>query len=265
MMSRLGQYEKAKAPSRLTKADKEELVKKYASLVKLTAFRLMARLPKEDFLDDLISCGNIGLLEALESFNPQLNIRFESFAKFRIRGAMLDELRHRDWIPRSVRSTLRKIDNVHRKLASELDHLPDDKEMAAALEVSLEEYYDMMTYLQPAGFVSYEDLSGSRFDDRSVLDFLEDRKSAHPDFELQIKQLKNQIIGALEVLTQEEQMVMALYYYEGLTFNEIGEILKVSESRVSQIHGKTLLRLNLRLKVLKDQIQDLEDDQEGEG
>lgn len=264
-MSRLGQYEKSKTTSRLSKAEKEELVLKYASLVKLTAFRLMARLPKEDFLDDLISCGNIGLLEALESFNPNLNIRFESFAKFRIRGAMLDELRHRDWIPRSVRATLRRIDEVHRKLASELDHLPNDQEMAAALEVSLEEYYEMMTYLQPAGFISYEDLTGSRYDDRSVLDFLEDRKSAHPDFELQMKQIKSQIIDALEFLNQEEQMVMALYYYEGLTFKEIGEVLKVSESRISQIHTKTLVRLNLKLKVLKDQIPDLQTDEEGEG
>lgn len=263
-MSRIGQYKKAKANLRLSKAEKEKLVQEYAHLVKLTAFRLMAKLPKEDFLDDLISCGNIGLLEALESFNPEFNIKFESFAKFRIRGAMLDELRHRDWIPRSIRSQLRKIDDLHKRLACQLDHLPDDREMAAALELSIDEYYDMMTYLQPAGFVSYEDLVGSRADQRSVLDYLEDRKSAHPDLELQLKEVRHSIIHALEKLTQDEQVVMALYYYEGLTFKEIGSVLKVSESRISQIHARALLRLNLKLKVLKDQIDDLDELQEGE-
>lgn len=242
----LGEYQKISF-SRETKEDREELCKKYAPLVKITAYRLVGRLPSTHLVEDLISCGNIGLLEAINSFDPSLMIKFETFAKFRIRGAMIDEIRQRDWMPRSVRSKMRELDNLYRKLATELSRVPDDQDMAKALEMSLEEYYDMIVTIQPAGMISYEDISAPHMAEKSVIEFLEDRRSPNPDFEIQIKELKKRIIESLEQLAQDEQMVMALYYYEGLTFKEIAEVLKVTESRISQIHAKSLMKLHWRL------------------
>lgn len=264
-MKGLGQYENQSTAkkAKLTKAEKEELIIKYSSLVKLTAYRLAARLPSDHMIDDLISCGNIGLLEALESYNPHLMIKFETFAKFRIRGAMLDEMRNRDWIPRSVRQKIRELDKIQKKLSIELSRIPEDQDMADALSMNLDEYYNMILYVQPAGMISYEDLVSGPANERNVLDFLEDQSSPHPDLEVQIKELKSKIIEALEQLNQDEQMAMALYYYEGLTLKEIAEVLKVSESRVSQIHSKALLKLNWRLDHYKKDVNDLEEMQGG--
>jgi len=257
MTRNLGQYGKAnQAGEEISKDEKIRLIEKYAPLVKITAYRLAARLPSDHMIDDLISCGNIGLLEALESFNPRLMIKFETFAKFRIRGAMLDEIRHRDWIPRSVRAKIRKLDNLQKKLASELSKIPDDREMAKALEMSLEEYYDMIVHIQPAGMISYDQMLSGFGGEKNLLDFIEDKSSPHPDMEVQLKELKRRIIDALEQLTKDEQMVMALYYYEGLTLKEISEVLKVTESRVSQIHGKAILKLNWRLDQYKNDARD---------
>lgn len=265
-MKGIGKYESHRADEsvKLTKAEKEDLILKYSSLVKITAYRLAARLPSDHMIDDLISCGNIGLLEALESYNPKLMIKFETFAKFRVRGAMLDEMRSRDWIPRSVRQKLRELDQLQKKLSVDLSRLPEDKEMAEALSMSLEEYYSMVLYVQPAGMISYEDLVSGPATERNVLDFLEDRNSPHPDLEMQFKEIKTRIMEALEQLSQDEQMVMALYYYEGLTLKEIAEVLKVSESRVSQIHSKSLLKLNWRLDQYKDNVDDLDDRRGGQ-
>lgn len=258
-MKNLGQYGKvADQPQKMTKDQKEELVIKYASLVKITAYRLAARLPSDHMVDDLISCGNIGLLEAIESFNPRLMIKFETFAKFRIRGAMLDEMRQRDWIPRSVRSKLRELDKLQRKLSAELSRMPEDAEIAAAMEMSLEEFYNMVSHIQPAGMIAYDDLMGGSSDEKNILDFLEDKSTLHPDVEVQIKELKRRIIDALEQLDGDEQMVMALYYYEGLTLKEIAEVLKVTESRVSQIHAKALLKLNWRLDLYRNDMSEVE-------
>jgi len=256
MKSTLGEYAKQSAP--LSRDEKNSLIIKYASLVKITAYRLAARLPSDHLLDDLISCGNIGLLEALESFNPRLMIKFETFAKFRIRGAMLDEMRSRDWIPRSVRQKMRELDSLQKKLSTDLSRMPADEEMAKALEMSLEDYYDMILYVQPGGMVSYDQIINNYGDDKNLLDFLEDRSSPHPDVEIQIKELKRRIIDALEKLSQEEQLAMALYYYEGLTLKEIAEVIRVSESRVSQIHAKALSKLNWKLSKYRDDVEDLE-------
>jgi len=249
-MKNLGAYQKI-AKREVSKDEKNELLERYASLVKITAYRLVGRLPANHFVEDLISCGTIGLLEAIESFDPSLMIKFETFAKFRIRGAMIDEMRQRDWIPRSIRAKIREIDSMQRKLAAELSRMPDDQEMAKAFAMSLEEYYEFIVDLQPAGMMSFEDIGGSDVSERNIIDFLEDKSSPHPDVEVQLKELKQRIINALEQLEQDEQLVMALYYYEGLTLKEISEVIQVTESRVSQIHSKALMKLHWRLDAYK--------------
>ena len=255
-MKNLRAYQKT-AKRELSVEEKTELIERYASLVKITAYRLIGRLPASHLVEDLISCGTIGLLEAIESFDPALMIKFETFAKFRIRGAMIDEMRQRDWIPRSVRSRIREMDNLHRKLSAELSKVPDDHDMAKALEMNLEEYYDFILHLQPAGMISYDDISGGDVVERNILDYLEDKSSPHPDFEIQLKELKKRIIEALEQLDQDEQVIMSLYYYEGLTLREIAEVLQLTESRVSQVHSKALLKLHWRLDKYKNDVPDL--------
>jgi len=252
-MRNLGAYQK-QAKRELSQSEKTELIERYAPLVKITAYRLVGRLPANHIVDDLISCGLVGLLEAIESFDPSLMIKFETFAKFRIRGSMIDEMRQRDWIPRSVRSKIREMDNLFRKLSVELQRVPDEKDMAAALNMNLEEYFEYIVQLQPAGMISYDDVAGHELSEKNILEFLEDRTSPHPDLEIQIKELKAGIISALEQLEQDEQLVMSLYYYEGLTLKEIATILQVSESRVSQIHSKALVKMNWRLDKFKKDV-----------
>lgn len=255
-MRNLGAYPKA-AKREVSTQEKIELVEKYASLVKITAYRLIGRLPSSHFVEDLISCGTIGLLEAIESFNPNLDIKFETFAKFRIRGAMIDEMRARDWIPRSVRAKMRELDSLQRKLSSELSRTPTDQDMAKALSMNLEQYFEYCVDLQPAGMMSYEDIGGADFTEKNIIELLEDKTSPHPDWEMQLKELKRRIIQALEQLDQDEQLVMSLYYYEGLTLKEIAEVIQVTESRVSQIHSKALIKLHWRLDQYKKDVPDM--------
>lgn len=258
-MTKLGEYQKQKT-SKLKAEEKERLVRQYVPLVKIMAYRLVSRLPSSHFVDDLISCGNIGLLEAIESYNPQLAIKFETFAKFRIRGAMLDEMRQRDWIPRSVRSKIREMESAYQKLATQLSRTPSDEEMAKFLHLSLDEYHDLLMQTQPAGLVSLDYLLGDdQSDSRALLDFLEDRRTVDPDLEVQLKELKEKIVTSLEKLEEDEQMLMALYYYESLTFKEIAEVLKVTESRVSQVHAKALMKLQGKLRNIKKDADEIHD------
>lgn len=252
-MKNLGAY-KQSTKRVLSREEKSELIEKYAPLVKITAYRLIGRLPANHFVEDLISCGTIGLLEAIESFDPALLIKFETFAKFRIRGSMIDEMRQRDWIPRSVRQKMRDLDELQRRLASQLKRTPTEPEIATAMSMTLEEYYNYLVDIQPAGMMSYEDIGGFDIADKNIIDFLEDRSSPHPDLEIQMKELKVRIIQALEQLDQDEQLVMSLYYYEGLTLKEIAEVIQVTESRVSQIHSKALMKLHWRLDQYKNDL-----------
>jgi RNA polymerase sigma factor for flagellar operon FliA len=244
-------YKKA-AKKDLNTNERAELAARYAPLVKMSAYRLIGRLPKHLVVEDLISCGTLGLVEAINSYDATMMVKFETYAKFRIRGAMLDELRLRDWLPRSVRAKMREMDALFGKLSVELQRVPDDRDMAAALEMKLEEYYDYIVDLQPAGMMSYDELvGGAHAAELDVLKFIEDKSSPNPDLEIQIKELKGRIIDAISKLDQEEQVLMALYYYEGLTFAEIAEVLNTSDQRICQMHAKALMRLKWRLESYK--------------
>lgn len=243
---------KKSAKRELSSDERKELAERYAPLVKISAYRLIGRLPKHLAVEDLISCGTLGLMEAIHSFDVNLMVKFETYAKFRIRGAMLDELRLRDWLPRSVRAKIREIDQLYSRLSVELHHAPDDREMAAALQMNLEEYYNYIIDLQPAGMMSYDEIAGgTHAAELDVLKFIEDSSSPHPDVEIQMKELKSKIIDAISKLDQEEQVLMALYYYEGLTFTEIAEVLNTSDQRICQMHSKALMRLRWRLDSFK--------------
>lgn len=254
MMKDLGAYRKGNQ-RKLSQEEKTELLEKYAFLVKNIAYRLAGRIPQEHFLEDLIAAGTVGLLESIEAYDPSFQVKFETFAKFRIRGAMIDDLRHKDWIPRSVRAKLKELEMLQRKLASQFSKLPTDLEMAQALQMKLGDYYNFLSSVQPGLMISLDELEVSVLTEKNVLDYLEDRALPHPEMEVQLKELKNQIITALEGLEKDEQLVMALYYYEGCTLKEIAEIMQITESRVSQIHTKALLKLNLKFEEWKTQMK----------
>ena len=235
--------------------NREEMILKYAPLIKYIAHRLAMRLPSHIAVKDLMSAGAIGLMHAVSKFDPTKNVSFKSYAEFRIRGAMLDELRALDWVPRSVRQKASQIEKTILQLEREKGRPVEDEEVAKALGVSLEEYYnridgasgmslvDIETYRQMAPGLSGEDL---------LSNFLPDQ-GQDPFRLFSVKELKGILANAIEELSPREKTVLSLYYYEELTLKEIGEIMDLTESRICQIHTKCILKLRGKLKrVLKD-------------
>jgi RNA polymerase sigma factor FliA len=230
---------------------RERLVVAYSPLVKFVAGRTGARLPSHVEQADLISYGMIGLIEAMERFDPKRQIRFETFAIQRIRGAIIDELRSLDWVPRSVRARARDIEEANSKLEHELGRAPTDEELAERLGLSEEELQDSLLQISNSSILALEELwmSADASGDRvSLLDTIEDERAPDPQAALDTSELKDRLQDAVQDLPERETLVIALYYFENLTLREIGEVLGVTESRVSQLHSKAVLRLRSRLK-----------------
>lgn len=229
---------------------RERLVVAYSPLVKYVAGRLAASLPAHVEEADLISYGLVGLINAIERFDPDREIKFETYAMTRIRGAIIDELRSLDWVPRSVRSRAREIEKVHSKLENELQRAPTDEEMAAALKISVEEFHDSLLQISNSTVAALDELwtvGDSSGDSVSLLDTLTDESAPDPATVIDQTDLKDRVADAISRLPEREKLVVALYYYENLTLREIGEVLGVTESRVSQLHTKAVLRLRSRL------------------
>jgi RNA polymerase sigma factor FliA len=230
---------------------RERLVVAYSPLVKFVAGRTGARLPSHVEQGDLISYGMIGLVEAMDRFEPKRQIRFETFAMQRIRGAIIDELRSLDWVPRSVRSRAREIEQANSKLEHSLGRAPSDEELAEKLRISEEELQESLLQISNSSILALEELwmtpdsSGDRV---SLLDTIEDESAPDPQAALDTSEVKDLLSDAIQDLPERETLVIALYYFENLTLREIGEVLGVTESRVSQLHSKAVLRLRSRLK-----------------
>jgi RNA polymerase sigma factor FliA len=230
---------------------RERLVVAYSPLVKFVAGRTGARLPSHVEQADLISYGMIGLIEAMERFELKRQIRFETFAMQRIRGAIIDELRSLDWVPRSVRARARDIEDANSKLEHELGRAPTDEELSGRLKMSEGELQEALLQISNSSILALEELwmtpdaSGDRV---SLLDTLEDERAPDPQAALDSSELKDRLQDAVQDLPERETLVIALYYFENLTLREIGEVLGVTESRVSQLHSKAVLRLRSRLR-----------------
>ncbi|MGZ5359522.1 MAG: RNA polymerase sigma factor WhiG [Solirubrobacterales bacterium] len=230
---------------------RERLVVAYSPLVKFVAGRTGARLPSHVELTDLTSYGMLGLIEAMDRFDPRRRIRFETFAMQRIRGAIIDELRSLDWVPRSVRSRAREIEEANSKLENQLGRAPTDAELAEKLGIDEEELQDSLLQISNSSILALEELwmtpdsSGDRV---SLLDTIEDESAPDPQAALDTSEVRDLLQEAIQDLPEREQLVIALYYFENLTLREIGEVLGVTESRVSQLHSKAVLRLRGRLK-----------------
>ncbi len=230
---------------------REQLVVAYSPLVKYVAGRMSSGLPAHVEEADLISYGLIGLINAIERFDPEREIKFETYAITRIKGAIIDELRALDWVPRSVRARAREIERVHGKLEHRLHRTPTDEEMARELGITVEEFQESLMKISNSTVVALDELwavSDSSGDQVSLLDTLHDPDAPDPQELLDASELKDRLADAISALPEREKLVIALYYYENLTLREIGEVLGVTESRISQLHTKAVLRLKSRLQ-----------------
>jgi RNA polymerase sigma factor for flagellar operon FliA len=213
---------------------------------------MAAGLPAHVDEADLISYGLVGLISAIERFDLSREIRFETYAITRIKGAILDELRSLDWVPRSVRARAREIERANSKLEAKLQRVPTDEEMSTELGLTVDEFRDALLAIANSSVTALDELwavSDSSGDSVSLLDTLQDPGSPDPERVVDANELKDRIAEAISRLPEREKLVIALYYYENLTLREIGEVLGVTESRVSQLHTKAVLRLRSRLSL----------------
>ncbi|MGN6274477.1 MAG: RNA polymerase sigma factor WhiG [Solirubrobacterales bacterium] len=230
---------------------RERLVVAYSPMVKFVAGRLGAGLPSHVEDADLISYGLVGLIGAIERFEPERGIKFETFAMTRIRGAIIDELRSLDWVPRSVRTRAREIESAQAKLEHELQRAPSEAELAAKLNMTEAELQAALLEIANSSVYALDELwtvSDSSGDQVSLLDTIADEGAADPQEALATNEVKDRLTEAISSLPEREQLVVALYYYENLTLREIGEVLGVTESRVSQLHTKAVMRLKSHLQ-----------------
>jgi RNA polymerase sigma factor for flagellar operon FliA len=229
---------------------RERLVVAYSPLVKYVAGRMASGLPAHVEEADLISYGLIGLISAIERFDLGREIKFETYAIPRIRGAIIDELRSLDWVPRSVRARAREIERANAKLEHKLQRAPTDEEMANELDMSMDEFQDALIQISNSTIAALDELwtvSDASGDQISLLDTIHDPDAPDPEKIVDASELKDRVAEAIARLPERDKLVIALYYYENLTLREIGEVLGVTESRVSQMHTKAVLRLRSRL------------------
>lgn len=224
-------------------AHREDLIKEFAHVIRAMAHRLAFRLPAYLDAEDLISVGTIGLMDAMEKYDPTREAKFKTYAEFRIRGAMLDEIRSMDWIPRSVHERIGLLQKTHITLLSRLGRPPSDEEVAAELKMPLEELDDFLSRARGAVMISIDDLGLHEPDGHKIVKMLADTHHPDPLSSLVNEREREAIAEAIQELPEKERLVLTLYYYEELTMKEIGELLKVTESRVCQIHTKAILRL----------------------
>ena len=232
---------------------RERLVVAYSPLVKFIAGRMASGLPSHVEEGDLISYGLLGLIGAIERFDLEREIKFETFAVARVKGAIIDELRSLDWVPRSVRARARDVEKANAKLEARFQRSPTDEEMAEELKITVEDFQNALLEIANSSVLALDDLwtfadpegGGGQI---SVLDTITDPNAVDPESEAQSSELKDRLADAIESLPERERLVIALYYYENLTLREIGEVLGVTESRVSQLHTKAVLRLKSRLQ-----------------
>lgn len=229
---------------------RNRLIMCYAPLVKYTAGRLAMGLPDTVEVDDLISYGVFGLIDAIERFDPQRQVKFETYAVARIRGAMLDGLRAFDWIPYWVRQKAKELERAYSRLEARLGRSATDAELAAELGISIRRLGKMLLEVRAMTLVSLDDTWNAADEDGTgvrPMEVIEDPDAPDPQAVLEFEERRRRLADALQTLPDREKLIVTLYYYEGLTAKEIGKILGVSQSRVSQLHSKAVMRLRARM------------------
>ena len=233
-------------------AEREQFILDYAPTIKYLAQRLAMRMPASIQLDDLINAGVIGLIDAIEKYDPSRDNLFKTYAEFRIRGAMLDQLRDLDWVPRSVRQKKQALDRAYTSLEQRQGRAATDEETAAFLGLELDELYEWLSQLRGISLLSLEapGLARQQGDTVNLLDAVVSGASDNPAVIAQERGMRDLLATAIETLSHQEKVVISLYYHEELTMKEIGKVLDITESRVSQIHTKLMLRLRAKIQDL---------------
>ena len=241
------EYDKARTP-----AIREKIIIEYAGLVKIVAGKLSMYLGNNVEYDDLVGYGTFGLIDAIDKFVLTKGVKFETYASLRIRGAILDQIRKMDWIPRTVRQKQKRVEQAQAELENELGRPATDKELAQKLEVSDDELTELLEETKVANMVSLDEY----MEQGSEVKMSPGKKSSivMPETSAVKKELKEQLIKALGSLTEKEKKVVVLYYYEDLTLKEISRVLEVSESRVSQLHTKAIMKMRGQLGDYQDML-----------
>ncbi len=241
-------YRKARNPR-----IRDYFVRQYAPLVKYVAGKVAIGMPNNVEFDDLVGFGVFGLFDAIEKFDPDKHVKFKTYAVTRIRGAIFDELRSIDWVPRSVRQKTREVEEAIRKLEASLGRAASDQEIARAMRMDLKDFHHLMLKISGTSVLSLNEVwyAGDDNDKISIVESIESPSSLNPDTIVEKEEIKRVIIEAINELPEKDKKVLILYYYEDLTLKEIGEVLEVTESRVSQLHTKAIMRLRARLYNVK--------------
>ncbi|MGQ9607700.1 MAG: sigma-70 family RNA polymerase sigma factor [bacterium] len=224
---------------------REQLIIACLPYIKSTAHRLSIYANQSQDTDDLISAGIIGLIDAIDKYDPSKGASFKSYAQHRVRGAIMDEIRSMDWVPYSTREKARKIEKAYAELEQNGNGFPSDEDIAKYLGMTLDQYYSALIEVNRMAISLLDDIF---YDDEDVINGPEDEDAKDPENELILTEMENIVGEAIERLPEKERLVITLYYYEELTMKEIGKIFDISESRVCQIHSSAILRLHAKLK-----------------
>ena len=232
---------------------RDHFVRQYAPLVKYVAGKVAVGMPHNVEFDDLVGFGVFGLFDAIEKFDPEKHVKFKTYAVTRIRGSIFDELRSIDWVPRSVRQKTREVEETIRALEAQLGRSATDEEIAAAMGVPVSDFQALVLRISGTSILSLNDVwyTGEDEDKISIGESIESPTSLNPDIIVEKGEIKRVIIEAIEELPEKEKKVLVLYYYEDLTLKEIGHVLGVTESRISQLHTKAIMRLRAKLTGIK--------------
>jgi RNA polymerase sigma factor FliA len=236
---------------RLTPKEREELIIKHAPLVKRIAAKMATRLPSSVVFDELISAGCLGLIDAIDKFDPERDVSLETYAEFRIRGAILDELRSLDWYSRSMRKKIRDIEKAVTSVEAREGRFAEDWEIAKELGIDLELYFKQLSNIHGAALLSMDEFIKNKDNQSSTQNTFQEKIKSKDDPSRRLfrEELKQEVAKAIQTLSEKEQLVISLYYQDELTLNEIGMILKLTESRICQIHTSALIKLKNRLRL----------------
>ncbi len=234
------QYTQTKDP-----ALKDELIVQYAYLIKYVAGRLSIYFGSNVEFDDLVGYGAFGLIDAIEKFDISKGVKFETYASFRIRGSIIDSIRDLDWVPRSLRQKNKELEKVYAEIENEVGHSATDKEVADKMGISIEEFYKLLNDVNVSSMMSLEEFMEQNYE--RGLEITSDSTDDKPEAALESVEIKEMLIDAIDKLPEKEKSVITFYYFEELTLKEISAIMSVTESRISQLHTKALLRMRGKL------------------